>query len=169
MLLTNKFDSPEDLNTPEKNSYKDLPIEKIDSENSTTLTSEEAIKNIGTSGNGLTGTVNTNMFSSDPELKSELFPSKENLKETNPNIPVLSEEKPEIIENITPNTIAVVQNDSMQKIIFSAKGIVWTIEKGARIPVERIPVWVKQHPDFQSYRRDKMLNYSSITAQPRNL
>ena len=105
------------------------------------------------------------------EKPTELFPDPSVLLAVKD--PVDTENKPqdplpEIFVQPTSNSISVLRNDSMQKITFSGKGAVWTIQKGAQIPLSTVPNWVKQHPDFQSYRRDKMLTYASITAQNRN-
>lgn len=67
------------------------------------------------------------------------------------------------------SSIPVVRNDSQQKIIFLSGNKSWTIHKEAQIPLTSIPLWVKQHPEFQGYRRDKMLVYINIEAKKQQL
>jgi hypothetical protein len=73
---------------------------------------------------------------------------------------------PVVIETPQPTgSIAVVRNDGQNRITILSGNMRWVIEKNAQIPMTSIPTWVKQHPEFQAFRRDKILIYTNMIAQ----
>lgn len=69
----------------------------------------------------------------------------------------------------TINSIAVVRNDGQNKITILSSNKSWVIQKYAQILLTSVPSWVKQNPEFQAYRRDKILIYTNIVATKKQI
>lgn len=71
----------------------------------------------------------------------------------------------EMPEYPVANSITVIRNESSQRIVITKPGEkTWFIEKNARIAVDAIPLWVRQHKDFIEFQHEKMLVYDVLSA-----
>lgn len=63
------------------------------------------------------------------------------------------------------NSITVIKNMSQNRVVITKHGEKsWFIEKGARISLETVPVWVRHNRDFIELQREGQLVYDVLSA-----